>query len=169
MIKSLISLGLIAVMSVACADQTTPPNPPVAPVVENKWSTDFAEASAKAKAENKYMLLDFSGSDWCGWCIKLDKEVFSKPEFQEFAAKNLVLVMLDFPQKKPQSEAVKAQNEKLSKQYGIEGFPTVLILNSEGKLVEQAGYRPGGAVAYVSYLSGILDADRGKASASPAK
>lgn len=178
MMKSLIVLSLVGVMSVACADQTKQTNAvqakdasavAVVPAGESVWSTDFAASSAKAKAENKYMLLDFSGSDWCGWCIKLDKEVFSKPEFQEFAAKNLVLVMLDFPRAKPQTAEIKAQNEKLSKQYGIKGFPSVLILNPDGKLVEQTGYRAGGAAAYVAYLGGILDNDRKKGAAPAGK
>ncbi|MCK5529413.1 MAG: thioredoxin family protein, partial [Kiritimatiellae bacterium] len=63
------------------------------------WETDFEKASAKAKASHRYMLLDFSGSDWCGWCIKLDDEVFSKKDFKNYAKENLVCVMLDFPRK----------------------------------------------------------------------
>ena len=61
------------------------------------WETDFAKASAKAKAEGKHILIDFSGSDWCGWCIKLDKEVFSKKAFKSYAKENLILVLADFP------------------------------------------------------------------------
>ncbi len=154
-----IALGLTLGMAAAQA-QTKAPAPkaaaPAAVSAETAWLTDFDAAKAKAKAENKFLLLDFSGSDWCGWCIKLDKEVFSKKEFKEFAARNFVLVMLDYPRSKPQPDAIKAQNEKLAKQYTIEGVPTVLILDSNGKLVDQAGYREGGAAAYVSYLKGVL-------------
>ncbi len=71
------------------------------------------------------VLLDFTGSDWCGWCIKLQKETFSKPEFQKFAAESLVLVELDFPRGKEQSEELKKQNQELAEKFGIQGFPTL--------------------------------------------
>jgi thioredoxin-related protein len=120
------------------------------------WMTDFEAAKAKAKAENKPLLLDFTGSDWCGWCIKLDKEVFSKDAFKEYAAAELVLVELDFPRRKELSSELKAQNEKLAQQYGIRGFPTILILSPEGELIEKTGYQRGGAEAYVEHIKGIL-------------
>lgn len=120
------------------------------------WMTDFEAAKAKAKAENKPMLLDFTGSDWCGWCIKLDKEVFGEAAFKEYAAAELVLVELDFPRKKEQSADLKAQNEKLAKQYGVRGFPTILVLSPEGELIEKTGYQKGGAEAYVKHIKGIL-------------
>ncbi|PXA03741.1 thioredoxin family protein [Coraliomargarita sinensis] len=123
---------------------------------EANWITDFDAAKAKAKADGKPMLLNFTGSDWCGWCIKLDKEVFSKAAFQTYASENLVLVELDFPRNKEQSEETKAQNEALAKKYGIRGFPTILVLDSEGKLIEKTGYRRGGAEKYVEHLSGII-------------
>ena len=121
------------------------------------WLTDFEAAKTKAAAENKAMLLDFTGSDWCGWCIKLDKEVFSKQAFQDYAASNLVLVELDFPRSKEQSAEVKAQNEALAKRYNIRGFPTILILSSDGELVEKTGYQRGGAAAYVEHLKEIIE------------
>lgn len=120
------------------------------------WMTDFEAAKVKAKAENKPMLLDFTGSDWCGWCIKLDKEVFGEAAFKEYAAAELVLVELDFPRKKEQSADLKAQNEKLAKQYGVRGFPTILVLSPEGELIEKTGYKKGGAEAYVKHIQGIL-------------
>lgn len=111
--------------------------------------TDFEAAQAKAAAEQKPMLLDFTGSDWCGWCIKLDKEVFSQEAFQNYAAEALVLVELDFPRGKDQSAKLKAQNKALAEKYGIRGFPTILILSPEGELIEKTGYRRGGAESYV--------------------
>lgn len=119
--------------------------------------TDFEAAQAKAKAENKPMLLDFTGSDWCGWCIKLKDEVFSQEAFQDYADASLVLVELDFPRKKPQSDAVKAQNEALAKKYQIRGFPTIVMLNPEGELLAKTGYRQGGAEAYVEHLKEIVE------------
>lgn len=120
------------------------------------WMTDFEAAQAKAKAEQKPMLLDFTGSDWCGWCIKLDKEVFSKPAFQEFASESLVLVELDFPRAKPQSDELKKQNEMLSEKYGIRGFPTIILLSPDGSLIAKTGYQRGGAEAYVEHVSKLL-------------
>jgi len=126
------------------------------------WETDFEKASARAKEAGKYMLLDFSGSDWCGWCIKLDKEVFSKNAFQKFAKANLVCVMLDFPRAKPQSNKLKKQNKALAEKYGIRGFPTVLILSPDGDPVERTGYQRGGPEKYVEHLTEIIDKHKAK-------
>ena len=119
---------------------------------ELEWLTDLPKAQAKAKAENKMVMLDFTGSDWCGWCIRLNKEVFSQPEFAEYAKKNLVLVELDFPRSKEQSKELKAQNAKLQAQYKIEGYPTIIVLNSEGKKVGELPYAPGGPKAFIAEL-----------------
>ncbi len=116
------------------------------------WLTDLPKAQAQAKAEKKLVLLDFTGSDWCGWCIKLHKEVFSTPEFAEYAKKNLVLVEVDFPNKKKQSSELKAANQALQQKYGIRGYPTIIILNGEGKKVGQLGYMPGGPKAFTAEL-----------------
>jgi thioredoxin-related protein len=97
-------------------------------------------------------MLDFTGSDWCGWCIKLKKEVFSQEAFQEYAESELVLVELDFPRNKLQSDELKAQNQALAQKYGVRGFPTIILLSPEGELIARTGYRPGGAEAYVAHL-----------------
>ncbi len=117
--------------------------------------TDFAKAKAAARSGDKLMLVDFTGSDWCGWCIKLSKEVFSKNEFKKYAEQNLVLVEIDFPRRKTQTDAVKVQNEKLAADYGIEGFPTVLVLDADGKKVGELGYMEGGAEAFIAELEKI--------------
>jgi len=116
------------------------------------WDDDYAKAVAQAKTEKKMVLLDFTGSDWCGWCIKLDKEVFSKPEFKSYAKDNLVLVEVDFPQGKRQTKKLKEQNEKLKQEHGIKGYPTIIVLNSEGKKVGQLGYMEGGPKAFNAKL-----------------
>lgn len=121
------------------------------------WETDFSKAAATAKSTGKYMLLDFSGSDWCGWCKKLEAEVFSQSAFQTFAEENLVCVLLDFPRGKPQSKQLKQQNAGLAKKYEIMGYPTVIILNPEGEFVEQTGYQAGGAQNYVEHLKTIIN------------
>jgi protein disulfide-isomerase len=117
---------------------------------ELTWLTDVPKAVAKAKEEKKLVMLDFTGSDWCGWCIKLHKEVFSKPEFAEYAKKNLVLVEVDFPRGKKQSAELKKANEELQAKYKIEGYPTIIVLNGEGKKVGETGYVDGGAKAWLA-------------------
>lgn len=117
------------------------------------WQTDFKAAKAKAKEDKKYMLVDFTGSDWCGWCIKLHDEVFSKEPFATEGPKRFVLVELDFPHEKKQSDAIKKQNEELSKKYKIEGFPSVLMMDSEGQVIARTGYREGGPESYLKFLA----------------
>lgn len=119
---------------------------------ELNWQTDLPKAQARAKAENKLVLLDFTGSDWCGWCIKLHKEVFSQPEFVEYARKNLVPVEVDFPQKKKLSPAQKSANDALAAKYKIQGYPTIIVLNSAGQKVGELGYMPGGPKAFIAEL-----------------
>lgn len=123
-----------------------------AAAAELNWLTDLPKAQAKAKTENKLVMLDFTGSDWCGWCIKLNKEVFSKPEFAEYAGKNLVLVEVDFPRGKKQSEELKKANKALQEKYKIEGYPTIVVLDSEGKKLGELGYQPGGPKAFIAEL-----------------
>ena len=123
----------------------------------NAWLTNFDEAKAKAIKDQKPMLIDFTGSDWCGWCIKLDEEVFSQADFQEFASDSLVLVEIDFPKNKVQSEELKVQNKALAKKYSIRGYPTILLLTPEAELIEKTGYQSGGAKAYVSHIQNILN------------
>ena len=119
---------------------------------ELKWMTDLPKAQAKAKSENKLVMMDFTGSDWCGWCIKLNKEVFSKPEFAEYAEKNLVAVEVDFPRSKAQTAELKKANQALQAKYKIEGYPTVIVLNGDGKKVGELGYMEGGPKAFIAKL-----------------
>jgi len=123
----------------------------------SEWPPNLKKASADAKAAHKYLLLDFSGSDWCGWCKRLDKEVFSTAEFKDYASSNFVLVVIDFPRGIPQSDELKAQNQKLSDQYRVEGFPTVILLTPEGEFVGKTGYQQGGPEAYVEHLKGMIE------------
>ena len=122
---------------------------------EAVWLTNYDQALKQAAAEKKPVLIDFTGSDWCGWCMRLDKEVFSQQEFVDYAAANLVLLKLDFPQKKEQSAAEKAQNEKLAKKYQIEGFPTIIVLNPAGKQIGELGYEKGGAAKWIASLEKV--------------
>ena len=119
---------------------------------EATWLSDLQKAQAEAKVNHKLLLLDFTGSDWCIWCKKLDAEVFAQPGFESYAKDNLVLMKVDFPRRTPLAPDVKKQNEELAQKYSIEGFPTIVVLNGEGKQVGELGYQPGGADAFVNEL-----------------
>ena len=84
--------------------------------------------------------------------MRLNAEVFSKPEFQEYAGKNLVLLEIDFPRAKSQSRTLRKQNQELAGHYEIEGFPTIIVLNGDGKEVGRLGYMPGGPSAFIAEL-----------------
>ncbi len=128
---------------------------PKAPKAEPKkgWSDNYATSLALAKEEKKLVLLDFTGSDWCGWCMKLDEEVFSKSQFKNFAKKSLVLVELDYPHGKQQTEEVKKQNSELKSKFGISGYPTLILVDAEGKEVTR----------WVGYKKDLLDELKDKA------
>ena len=117
------------------------------------FTDNLDEAFAKAKAEGKFVYACFSGSDWCYWCKKLEKEVLSDPLFVAGVMDDDVLVFIDSPGNEALlSDRAKAENEKLVEKYGIEGYPTALILDGDGKKVGKTGYREGGAVEYVEHL-----------------
>jgi protein disulfide-isomerase len=120
------------------------------------WLTDFEQAKAEASSRKVPILADFSGSDWCSWCIRLDREVFSQDAFKDYAKDNVVLFLADFPNSKPQPEKMKAQNRALAEKYGIEGFPTVLLLDADGKVLGRTGYQSGGAKAYIEHINGLI-------------
>ena len=118
-----------------------------------RWLTDVPKAEAQAKSENKIILMDFTGSDWCSWCIKFKKEVLDTKEFQDYAAKNVVLVELDYPHQKAQSEDLKNANAALKAKYQISGFPTLVVLDRVGKEIgRQVGYEEGGPKAFIAKL-----------------
>src|SRR5690606_6961120 len=117
---------------------------------ESSWLTDFEAAKAAAKKDQKLILADFTGSDWCGWCIKLKEEVFSQPEFQKWADKNVILLELDFPRKTELPADLKEQNNELKKRFGIRGFPTILFLDAEGNQVGKSGYIKGGPKPWIA-------------------
>ncbi|MGJ8697463.1 MAG: thioredoxin family protein [Verrucomicrobiaceae bacterium] len=102
------------------------------------WTTDFEAAKAQAKKEGKSILVDFTGSDWCPPCKQLHEKVFSKSEFIKAAKKDFVLVELDYPRKKELDPKLKEQNDELAKKYKIRGFPTILLMDAEGKVFKRA-------------------------------
>jgi thioredoxin-related protein len=120
---------------------------------ESAWLTDYKKAQEEAKAGNKILLLNFTGSDWCGWCKKFDKEILLQPQFKDFARDNLVIVELDFPRAKPQTPELRTQNRELAQQYEIVGFPTIVVLSADGqKLWRYDGYFPDGPAAFIAQL-----------------
>lgn len=121
----------------------------------DEWLTDYAQALTTAKAQSKPVLIDFTGSDWCGWCIKLDREVFSKEEFKNYAAQKLILLKVDFPRRKALPAREQAQNEQLATQYGIQGFPTVVVLKPNGSKAGELGYMPGGPKAFIAEIEKV--------------
>jgi protein disulfide-isomerase len=144
----------------------TPPRPSAAPAVKPPssnarsavpgkvtWMTDYAAALAQAKEQDRKVFLFFTGSDWCGWCMRLNKEILSTPEFARYAQEKLVLVELDFPQKIRQSSALKNQNAALARQYRIQGYPSVIVLGSSGKPVGELGYQEGGPEPFQQALT----------------
>jgi protein disulfide-isomerase len=120
---------------------------------DNVWLTDLPAAQTQAKAQNKIVLMDFTGSDWCGWCKKFKSEVLDTPEFQTYAASHAVLVEVDFPIKTPQTDDLKKANAALKTQYDIHGFPTFVALDQNGKEIgRQVGYMEGGPKVFIALL-----------------
>jgi thioredoxin-related protein len=117
------------------------------------WLTSLPDAQAQAKKENKLVFIDVTGSDWCVFCKELDQDVFQKPQFQDYAKTNLVLVQIDFPAGIKQPPELEAANQALTNRFAVEGFPTILALSPEGKVLwKQAGYLDGGPRAMIAQL-----------------
>jgi protein disulfide-isomerase len=119
----------------------------------NGFIEKYDDALTKAQKENKLVFALFTGSDWCPWCVYLEKEVTSQKDFIKSASKKFVLLFLDFPRDKSKvSEEIAAQNRELASKYAVRGFPTVLILDADGNQVGKTGYRRGGAKPYIEHL-----------------
>ncbi|MDP2172529.1 MAG: thioredoxin family protein [Candidatus Cloacimonadaceae bacterium] len=120
------------------------------------WITDWDQALAASKELGRPVLIDFTGSDWCGWCIKLKGEVFSKPAFIEYAKDNLILLMIDFPRKRKLPVEQQTANQKLAEKFEVEGFPTIVLVNENGKEIKRTGYQPGGPEKYIDHIKSLL-------------
>mgnify|MGYP001608926016 CR=1 FL=1 len=119
------------------------------------WNNNMDKAIEISKKTKKPLMLFFTGSDWCGWCIRLQKEVFQKPEFATWANKNVVLVELDFPRMKPLTPELQTQNNQLQQFFQVQGYPTVWLVNAtkkDGKVnfeqLGSTGYVAGGPGAW---------------------
>ena len=122
------------------------------------WTTDYKAALVQAKQQNKSVLLDFTGSDWCGYCKLLDKEVFPDASFKEFTGKNFISVTVDFPRSTKLPDALAQQNDQLQQQFKVDGFPTLIVVSAEGKeLGRMEGYNPGsGPKPVIEQLQGYI-------------
>ncbi|TWO33306.1 DUF255 domain-containing protein [Seonamhaeicola sediminis] len=129
-----------------------------------QWHTDLNLALNVASKENKKVLLFFTGSDWCGWCKKLQKEVFETNDFEEWS-NNVVLVELDFPRRTPQDQKIRNQNLQLQSMFQVRGYPTVHFVipekMSDGrtnlKSLGKTGYVRGGATAWLNVANNIIN------------
>lgn len=122
------------------------------------WEDSYEKGLQQAKTEKKIALVDFTGSDWCSWCMKLDKEVFSQAKFKEYAKQNLVLIEVDFPQIKPLPRPKQKKHDELAKQYEITGYPSVIVLDADGKKLGKLGYMPGGPEAFIAAIEKLKGA-----------
>lgn len=118
--------------------------------------TDFEAAKKKAKEENKKVLMLFTGSDWCAYCIKWEKEVFKKAEFAE-RTKDYVLLMVDFPEEKPLPREQQKANDALLDKFNIKMYPTVMVLNSKGKKLGKFNFMEGGIEPFFAKLNSIKE------------
>lgn len=121
------------------------------------WHTDYESAAAQATASSKPMLLFFTGSDWCSWCIKLEKEVLNTPDFAQAVADRFVFVKLDFPRHKTAPRNITALNATLQKRYDIQGFPTIVLVDTNQQKIGQTGYRAGGGKQYSEHLLSLIN------------
>jgi protein disulfide-isomerase len=116
------------------------------------WTTNYEDALKQAKQQNRHVFVFFTGSDWCGWCMRLKGEILSTAEFQQYAREKLILVELDFPRKKTLPAPLAEQNARLARSFDIEGYPTVVVLNSRGKKIDELGYQAGGPGPFIDRL-----------------
>ncbi|MDI9310401.1 MAG: thioredoxin family protein [Limnohabitans sp.] len=158
--KIFFSIAFIALISIFGFKTFTPKKE----VKENLvWHTDVKKAMEIAKKEDKPMFLFFTGSDWCGWCMRLQSEVFKTTEFESWAKEKVVLVELDFPRRSSQTEEIKTQNMQLQQVLGVQGYPTVWFVKSEQKdgaislqRLGSTGYVAGGPKVWIEGANQIL-------------
>ncbi|MBM3160528.1 MAG: thioredoxin family protein [Bacteroidetes bacterium] len=130
---------------------------------ELNWFTDVEAAQKEAQKTKKPMMLFFTGSDWCGWCVRLQKEVFFKDEFKDWASENVILVELDFPKSKVQSNEIKRQNQQLQQQFSVRGYPTIHFVSPEKsqdgvtlRNLGNTGYMAGGPEPWIANAISII-------------
>ena len=133
---------------------------PLSDSVPKGWDEDFEEGKALAEKSGKLVLLAFSGSDWCGWCKKMEKEIYSDKKFISEAKKRYVLLMIDNPRNEGLlSPLAKKQNRELTSKYGVRGFPSTVIVRPSGEEVRRfGGYQSGGVDGFLEALAAVAEA-----------
>lgn len=139
----LLTIALLTLLNLARADAS-------------EWLTDLNKAKAQARTERKAVLVNFSGSDWCGWCMKMRRDVFLKPAFTNYAASNLVLVEIDFPKRKPLPPEVQKANQQLAQQFEVQAFPTLVLLGADGNRLGNVNYANGGPRTFIAEVEKLL-------------
>ncbi|PTN09766.1 thioredoxin-related protein [Mangrovibacterium marinum] len=122
------------------------------------WLTSFDEAKATARQENKKLIMVFQGSDWCAPCMKLERKIWNSDRFKAYAKQHFVMLKLDFPRKKANAlpEAQQQQNEQLAEEYNKHGFfPLVVVLDSEGQLLGETGYKQVSPDEYIEIINSL--------------
>jgi protein disulfide-isomerase len=142
--------------SFACGLHAADAQPSVPEKVPLVWSSDYPAALKQSAKEGRPVLLDFTGSDWCIWCHRLDAEIFDQPAFREYAKQSLILVEVDFPRRKQLSKELITQNFSLQAEFRVEGYPTIVVVDSTGKELGRLGYMEGGAKTFVRSLQRLL-------------
>ena len=113
------------------------------------WETDYAAAAQRAEKENKILLLNFTGSDWCRPCKQLAVEIFETPEMAAYGRTRIVMVYVDFPRREELPPALKTQNDKLAEQFGVDSYPTVWVVAHDGTRLGSLGYMEGGPKTFI--------------------
>lgn len=116
------------------------------------WRTNYEEALNESKQSSKPIVLFFTGSDWCGWCNKLESEVFDTQAFQDLAGDKFIFVKLDYPMYAPQDPRLASQNKQLQKKYNIRSYPTLVVLDRNQQQIGLTGYKAGGGRAYAAHV-----------------
>lgn len=116
------------------------------------WEISMEEARERAADEDKELLYFFAGSDWCSWCERLIGEVFSQELFRSFESNYVVPVLIDFPRYREVPEELLDRNFALQEEFGVQAYPTIVVLTPEGEEKFRTGYQPGGAGPYVNHL-----------------
>ena len=164
--KTIMLLALLIVSLASCQAETPKIEQSQEAVVEDslitaeytpgEWITDYQQALKLSAETGNPILANFTGSDWCIWCKRLSKEVFTEQAFIEYAKLNLILLKLDFPKTIQLPEAEKLQNNELLRKFGVQGFPTIVLMDKEGIEIARTGYQEGGAGLYVNHLKQLL-------------
>ncbi|QNN23921.1 thioredoxin family protein [Planctomycetales bacterium ZRK34] len=151
-------LSLISALLAACVmlGATLVGAEPESGAAGDGWLIQYEQAAEQSKQSKRPILAYFTGSDWCEWCAKFEKQVLETDVFKQWADEHVILLKLDFPKSRSQADEVKQQNMKLKEKYHVKGFPTVLFLDADGQVINRTGYRPGGPDAWIKHAEHLI-------------